>query len=531
MKKRNRILAITAVIGMLSSAFGIMPFAGEADNLNPPIAEVEQGQLRGYMDDGTYAFLGVPYASVPERYAMPEEPESWEGIRDAQTYGTICPIPAQTAVGDDEMVWPHRYWIQNENCQYLNIWTQSLDEDAKKPVLVFFHGGGYTNGSSIEAVAYEGKNLSEYGDAVVITLNHRLNILGFLDLSDYGEEYKYSANLGIADLIAALDWIHDNADSFGGDGDNITIFGQSGGGGKVLSMLHSPKAEGLVKQAIVESGSLSFNNPENNKKVTEKVLEKLDIDADSIDEIKTVPYEDLIAAGTEALAEVSEEAGSNVRWAPTADEDLLTTELCEWSSDVPMMVGSVFSEQTSTFRRGDGRKNEWTEEETMSYLTERFGDGADAVAEEFAKVFPDRKLADAYFYAPSNRQRVNKTAQEKEAAGDANVYTFLFNYEAPVNGGTTAFHCVELIYAFHNVEIPVITRATGGNEDALRIQDQVATAWLNFAKTGDPSQDGLEWKPYTSDEQNVMCFDIESKCFVLGDDTLNQLMLDNMQTN
>ena len=229
MKKRNRILAITAIIGMLSSAFGIVPFAGEADNLNPPIAEVEQGQLRGYMDDGTYAFLGVPYASVPERYAMPEEPESWEGIRDAQTYGTICPIPAQTAVGDDEMVWPHRYWIQNENCQSVNIWSQDISHDAKKPVIVFMHGGGFQNGSSIEAVAYDGKNLSEYGDVVVVTLNHRLNVLGYLDLSSYGGEFENAVNLGDEDLIQAIKWIKDNIENFGGDPENITIMGQSGG--------------------------------------------------------------------------------------------------------------------------------------------------------------------------------------------------------------------------------------------------------------------------------------------------------------
>lgn len=197
----------------------------------PPVAEVEAGQIKGFMDDDTYTFLGVPYAAS-ERFQMPQKVEAWDGVYNAQAYGKTCKIPEQTSVGSDEMLWPHRYWIQGEDCQNLNIWTQQLDETAKKPVLVFFHGGGYNNGSSIESAAYDGKNLSEYGDAVVVTVNHRLNALGFLDLSAYGDEYENTGNLGIADLVASLQWIKDNIETFGGDPDNVTIFGQSGGGGK-----------------------------------------------------------------------------------------------------------------------------------------------------------------------------------------------------------------------------------------------------------------------------------------------------------
>ena len=481
------------------------------------------------MDDNTYAFLGVPYATA-ERFEMPEAPEAWEGVRNAQAYGLVSPIPAQTAVGDDEMVWPHRYWIQGEDCQNLNIWTQSVDPSAKKPVLVFFHGGGYTNGSSIESAAYEGKNLSEYGDVVVVTVNHRLNILGFLDLSAYGEEYKDTANVGIADLIASLQWVHDNIEVFGGDPENVTIFGQSGGGGKVLDMLHAESAEGLVDKVIVESGSFSLIEKETNQKVAAKTLENLGLDESQVEELRTIPYNDLIEAGTAALSAVAEETGGTVRWTPS-EGDLLQADYCEWAKEIPIMVGTVFSEQTSTFRVGDGRHLEWTDEEIDANLTSRLGEGIDteAIKAEFAKIFPDMHASDVVFYAPTNRVAAQNTLAAKLEDGTAPVYNYLFTYEAPVNGGTSAFHCSELIYAFHNVDIPVVSRATGGSEnaDAHTVQDAVATAWINFAATGNPSQDGLEWLPYTEEEPNVMRFDVESSCGILGEDTLIELMTAN----
>jgi para-nitrobenzyl esterase len=529
MKKTRKFLSVLSAAAITASLLAVPVSAAEEGSsslMDPPIVEVEQGALMGYMDGDTYAFLGVPYATA-ERFEMPEAPESWEGVRSAQAYGLVSPIPDATSVGDDEMVWPHRYWIQGEDCQNLNIWTQSIDPEAKKPVLVFFHGGGYTNGSSIESAAYEGANLSEYGDVVVVTVNHRLNVLGFLDLSAYGEEYEDSANVGIADLIASLQWIQDNIEVFGGDPDNVTIFGQSGGGGKVLDMLHAESAEGLVDKVIVESGSFSLQSKEVTQAVAAKTLENLGLDETQVDELKTIPYDDLIEAGTAALNAVAEETGTTVRWTPS-EGNLLQADYCEWADDVPIMVGSVFSEQTSTFRVGDGRHLEWTEDEIDDYLIGRLGDGIDteAIEAEFAEVFPDMHESDVVFYAPTNRQTVEKTLATRLESSSAPVYSYLFTYEAPVNGGTSAFHCSELIYAFHNVDIPVVSRATGGsdNEDAHTVQDTVATAWINFATTGDPSQDGLEWLPYTLEEPNVMRLDVESSCGVLGDDTLIELM-------
>src|SRR5215470_1562529 len=207
-----------------------VPAAATGPNLSPPVVTVKGGKLRGLREGKTYSFLGVRYAEA-ERFGQPKPVQSWEGVRGAQAYGPCCPIPAQSTVGADELVFPHRFWIQNENCQYLNVWTQNLNPAIKKPVMVWMHGGGFTNGSAIEAYAYDGRSLSEFGDVVVVSINHRLNILGTLDLSAYGTQYANSRYTGTADLVSALQWVHDNIEAFGGDSSNVMIFGQSGGGG------------------------------------------------------------------------------------------------------------------------------------------------------------------------------------------------------------------------------------------------------------------------------------------------------------
>ena len=222
-------------------------------NLHPPVVQVKGGKLRGFRDGKTFTFLGIPYAEA-ERFEMPKPVQAWEGIKGAQAWGPVCPIPPASTVGGDDFVFPHRYWVENEHCQVLNVWTQSTAAKTRKPVMVWMHGGGFTNGSSMESYAYDGKTLSEFGDVVAVSVNHRLNIIGTLDLSAYGPEYASSRNTGMADLVAALQWVHENIEAFGGDPGNVTIFGQSGGGGKVIRLMHMPAAKGLFHKVICESG-------------------------------------------------------------------------------------------------------------------------------------------------------------------------------------------------------------------------------------------------------------------------------------
>ena len=212
---------------------------------------------------------------------------------------------------------PHRYWPKSEDCQYLNIWSPAIGEEAKKPVMVWLHGGGFAAGSSIEQVAYDGFNLCNFGDVVVVSINHRLNILGYLDLSPYREKYQNSGNAGNADLVAALQWIHDNIAAFGGDPDNVTLFGQSGGGGKISSLLQTPAADGLFHKCIIMSGiadGIMFQEGDS-RPLVDGMLKELGLTADEVDKIEKLPYEQLAAAYNKVSPDIRA-AGGYVGCAP-----------------------------------------------------------------------------------------------------------------------------------------------------------------------------------------------------------------------
>ena len=500
-------------------------------NLNPPIVDVKGGKLRGFRDGKTYTFLGVAYADA-NRFEQPKPVQPWEGVKNAQAWGPICPISEMTAPGVDEFVFPHRYWLQNEHCQVLNIWTQSIASGAKKPVMVWMHGGGFTNGSSMEAYAYDGKNLSEFGDVVAVSLNHRLNILGTLDLSAYGPEYANSRYTGTADLVAALQWVHENIEAFGGDPGNVTIFGQSGGGGKVVRMMLTPVAQGLFHKVIAQSGgSLNYRDTDPAKSIKTQqmiaaaTLKNLGLSGNQIDKLKAVAYLELLAAGNAALEAVAKQTGQQgVRWDVIADDKYVMREICDWADSIPLMTGSVFSEQVGTLQKGETRKNQWSQKEIDDNLTAAYGDKKDEIVAEFKKAFPRKKVQDVLYFAGSSRPGVKQKLARKLERGKTPVYSYLFAYEAPVNGGITSFHCSEIAFVFHNIGEPQLRIATGGTAAGLALQDKVSQAWLNFARTGNPSQPGLVFKPYTAQDPQAMVFDTVSECRPLRDDKLVSLM-------
>jgi para-nitrobenzyl esterase len=502
----------------------------EAPNLHPTVIDVKGGKLRGFRDGKTYTFLGIPYAEA-DRFEQPKPVQPWDGIKSAQAWGPVCPIPEMPVPGVDEFVFPHRYWLQNDHCQVLNIWTPGLGSKVKRPVMVWMHGGGFTNGSSMEAYAYDGKNLSEFGGIVAVSLNHRLNILGTLDLSAYGPEYADSRQTGMADLVAALQWIHENIEAFGGDPGNVTIFGQSGGGGKVVRLMHIPAAKGLFHKVVAQSGGgLNYRdtNPatsiKNQQMVAAATLKNLGLSGSQIDQVKKISYQQLLAAGTAALRSVAQELGrQNMSWEVIADDQYVMREFCDWAHDIPLMAGTVFSEHVGTLERGEGRKNEWSQKEIDEHLTAAYGDKKDEIVAEFKKAFPRKKVQDVLYFA-TTRAGVKNTLARKLEKGKTSVYNYLFAYEYPVNGGVTSFHCSEIVFVFHNVGQPQSRIATGGTPAALALQDKVSQAWLNFARMGNPSQPGLDFKPYTVQDPQAMVFETVSECRALRDDKLVSLM-------
>jgi para-nitrobenzyl esterase len=524
------LLGQNKTVGESRPAVRVSPTA-DTPNLQPPVVQVKNGKLRGFRDGKTHTFLGIPYAQA-ERFELPLPVQPWEGIKNAQAWGPVCPIPATTAPGPDEFVFPHRYWLENEHCQVLNLWTQNLDAKVKKPVMVWMHGGGFTNGSSMESYAYDGKNLSEFGDVVVVSVNHRLNILGTLDLSAFGAEYANSRYTGTADLLAALQWVHENIENFGGDPGNVTIFGQSGGGSKVVRMMHMPSAQGLFHRVIAQSGgNLNYRDTtpgasiKTQQAIAAATLKNLNLDGSQIDKLKKVPYPDLIAAGASALRSVAADLhAANLGWDVIADDKYVMSEFCEWASSIPLMAGTVFSEFFGNLTRGDGRKNEWSAKEIDDHLASEYGDKKNEIVAEFKSSFPRKKIQDVLYFAGVTRPPVKRTLARKLEKGKTPVWNYLFAWEYPVNGGITSFHCSEIAFAFHNVGEPHVKIATGGGPAAMALQDKVSQAWINFARTGNPNQPGLEWKPYTEQDPQTMVFDAVSGSSALRDDKLISLL-------
>jgi para-nitrobenzyl esterase len=238
---------------LMNLCFCIAVLAQLQTGENIAVTSTDAGKVRGYIHDNIYTYKGIPYAQA-KRFELPSKPTSWQNVRSSMTYGPVAPLldPTTSVQDESEFVYHHDWGYTSEDCMRLNVWTPGINDGKKRPVMFWIHGGGFTAGSSQELPSYDGENLAKK-DVVVVSLNHRLNILGFLDLSAYGEKYKHSANLSILDIKAALEWVKTNIANFGGDPNNVTIFGQSGGGAKVNTLMAMPSAKGLFQKAINEA--------------------------------------------------------------------------------------------------------------------------------------------------------------------------------------------------------------------------------------------------------------------------------------
>ncbi|MBR0253965.1 MAG: carboxylesterase/lipase family protein [Synergistaceae bacterium] len=499
------------------------------------VVEVEGGKLQGYIRNGIFTYHGVPYAES-ELFMPPTKLKSWNGIKMAVTYGAVSPqgISQSEDMFDAHWYWPHwepRNYQQDNNCQNLNIWTPGLD-DKKRPVMVWLHGGGFMAGASAVEDVYDGENLSRTGDVVVVSVNHRLNVLGFLDLSAYGEEYKYSGNLGIMDLVASLEWIKENISKFGGDPDNVTLFGQSGGGAKILTLMATPAAKGLFHKAIVQSGAVELMGitlPEQKatRRVAELTLKNLNVD---VTKLKEIPYSKLREAADNAMAQTIKEGEKIYSWSPVKDGDYIPADpveggFPEQAKDIPLLIGTalnewvtvpLFSKMTET---QSDNKNFWTNAQIGEKLREKYGDKADAIAKEFTKAYPHKKAVDALYVDTRLRSRAIKTMNIKAEQNGAAVYAYIFTWETPVMGGyAMAYHCSELPFVFNNIALS--EKATGGGKSAQVLADKMSQAWIDFARTGNPG-----WEAYTPDKGATMIFDNESSVSYKHDDELMKLLL------
>ena len=346
-------------------------------DVDDPIVQTTAGKVRGFIDNGIYTFRGIPYAEA-DRFEEPHAPTAWDGVRNCVVYGGICPQESR-GIKASEMINPHVFWPMEENCQKLNVWSK--DVTAKKPVMFWIHGGAYSTGSSIEQPCYEGHNLCDQGDVVVVSINHRLNCLGYLNLSAYGETYRYSGNAGMLDIVAALQWVQDNIARFGGDPDNVTVFGQSGGGCKIMNLLCMPLSKGLFHKCIVQSGRNAETLPEDAKLVAKKLFEELGIAEGNVDELKKVEYDRLRVAGDAALSKAGKEVGRSLMWSPVMDGEVQSANAWtaasfpERGNEIPMIIGTVFGEMTSNamdmLKNAEYEKNTWDSAKVDAKLAEK----------------------------------------------------------------------------------------------------------------------------------------------------------------
>ncbi|MDB5671761.1 MAG: Carboxylesterase [Alphaproteobacteria bacterium] len=504
------------------------------------IAHMTGGDVQGFVRNGIQTFRGIPYARA-ERFKAPEPFPAWQGVRPALSYGNICPQPVDPQLREPQtFISDTRFWPASEQCQNLNVWTPALD-GKKRPVMVWLHGGGFFSGSSMELPIYDGTNLSRKGDVVVVSLNHRLNVLGFLDLSAYGEAYGASANVGMLDIVAALHWVHDNIDRFGGDPSNVTIFGQSGGGAKVATLLAAPAAKGLFQKAVIESGAPGsmpspYADPLVARKVAELTLKNAGLKPDQVDALARLPYDQLLAAANKALGDASAALGmppgplgfSMVNWSPVVDGRFLPEtpfgkSAPSTSAGIPLLVGSTLSEfQNFPNPRLRGRET-WGEAETLAYLRSTQGARADAVIAEYRKAYPRMPANQWPLIDTMFRSGVLRTAAMKAEQGDP-VYTYLFAYRSPVlDYAWAAGHSSEIAFVFDNADLGM--QSSGGGPQVDKLTDLVSQAWINFARTGNPNARGLpRWPLYARGAGATMVFDAQPEVRVDHDAALVQLL-------
>ncbi|HMB29051.1 MAG TPA: carboxylesterase family protein, partial [Blastocatellia bacterium] len=444
-----------------------------------------------------------------------------------------CPQVARAGWANDEEAWLFSWddGIPGENCLRVNVWTPGINDNKKRPVMVWLHGGGFQAGSGQELPSYDGESLSRRGDVVVVSVNHRLGVLGYLNLAEIGgAKYASAANVGNLDLVAALEWARDNIANFGGDPGNVMIFGQSGGGGKVSSLLAMPSAKGLFHKAAVQSGSgLRMVQPQTSAKLAAAVLAELGLSASQLDQLHTLPAQRLIDAGVAAMRKVAPAGGparvynrraDRTGWGPTVDGQILPQHPFDpaapaISANVPMLIGTTLNEFTSGINNPN--VDAMTEAELAERVKAMYGERSTQIIAAYRKANPKSKPFDllSFISTVSTRQNAVLQAELKAAQNAAPAYLYLFTWQTPVlDSRPRAFHCSELAFVFDNVDRCV--NMTGGGADARALAARVSEAWIAFARKGDPNHPGLpKWPAFTADKGGTMIFD--NKCEVKND--------------
>jgi para-nitrobenzyl esterase len=500
------------------------------------VVDTASGKLRGLWRSGIFVFKGIPYGESTggaNRFMPPVPVKPWTGIRNALSYGRACIQPASDSAhfsydSHNHPASEFRFLTHGgegqltpgEDCLQLNVWTPGLKDNRKRPVMVFYHGGGFSGGFDQDLASYDGENLAR-NDVVVVTCNHRLNLFGYLNLTEVGGT-KYTANVGLLDLVAVLQWVKDNIAQFGGDPGNVTIFGQSGGGGKVACLMAMPLAKGLFHRAIIQSGPfLQFESRETARAMVEEVMRQLGLTRGDVDKLQQMPVDRLVGAAAEMIKKLGAETPVFRRqfglagWWPTVDGTVLPRHPFDpdapaISAHVPLITGTVFNEQTNALDIEGG--GVMTEAELQRNVGEAFGANGPTIIAAYRRDWPQATAFEIHgaIAAEGFRRPALEQAARKAMLNAAPSYVYVYNWHTPMlDGRPGTFHASDLVFTFDNAVR--CSNYSGLRPEALAMSKCISGAYVAFARTGNPNHPGLpHWPAHTRDGA-TMVFDNVSK--------------------
>lgn len=525
---RRTFLVRTALIG---TALGTRPGRSWSAVPANPTVEIASGRIKGYTADGIAGFKGVPYGASTagvNRFMAPQKPAPWAAVRDALDWAGHSPQAffGQRRAEVTKLAPPADPVPVSEDCLTLNVWTPGID-NAKRPVMVWLHGGAFSYGSA-NTPRTDGTRLARRGDVVVVSVNHRLNIFGFLDLAALGgEKYAHSANAGLLDLVLSLEWVRDNISTFGGDPGNVTIFGQSGGGGKVSALLATPAAQGLFHRAIVMSGAgIRMADHERSTDLAEAVLGVLGLTAKELDKLQAVPIKDMIAAippAQEKLAAVPHRLLDRYGFGPVVEgHDLphhpFDPEATDLSDNVPVMVGGTKDENALFLAPDDAVWNRALSDAELKMRVAKVAGGeTDAVLDLYRRMHPQMNASELLIEITTDSNfwvRSVLLAERKSQKAKSPVFMYSFNWQTPVlNGKLMSPHAIDVPFVFETTDVGGITGNSPETRDLAIVE---ATTWAAFARAGIPDNAAIpHWPAYNTDTRATMM--INAHWTVAGD--------------
>lgn len=496
------------------------------------IVETAYGKVRGTERNGIKIFRGIPYGADTagkNRFLPAKPPQPWAGVLPTLWYGAACPWEPRAEWSQQERAFVQQWedgYGRSENLLTVNVWTPGINDNKKRPVFVYVHGGGYSWGSSYELPAYDGENLARRGDLVVISFHHRLNAFGFLNLSGLNNpQFAHSHNLGMSDIVFLLEWVRDHCANFGGDAGNVTIAGQSGGGGKVSILLSMPAAKGLFHKACVHSGSmLEVPGAETSLRIASAVLSELNVSSQNADVLQSISTDQVLHAAVAALSKVN----ASLKNAPTAplrnprayfgpyvDGAVIASNpfnpvAPSISADVPMLVCTTLNEFTDALDKPDAFS--MTADALSAKVSALYENRTAEIIGVFRKGHPRANNFQLWSIISTTgvRSSAIRQCQRKAALRKAPAYNCWWQWQGPIlDGRVMALHSGDLAFFFDNLER--CQAQTGNGAEAHTLADQMSEVWINFARTGNPNHPGIpNWEPVSTEGSETMIFDAPS---------------------